>query len=170
MDLKQLIRDVPDFPKPGIVFKDITPLLKDHAALQHVIDRFAEQYGGQPIDLILGVESRGFLFAPPLALRLGKPFIPLRKQGKLPSETLSERYSLEYGDSVVEVHADAIAPGQRALIVDDLLATGGTLAGSIRLVERAGGEVAGLAVLIELTDLAGRERLRGYDLFSLIRY
>ena len=170
MDLKEYIRDIPDFPQPGILFRDITPLLKDPLAFRSVIDRLGERYAELPIDVVIGIEARGFLFAAPLALRMEKPLVPLRKEGKLPFETLSVTYALEYGDSAVEVHTDAIVPGQRVLIVDDLLATGGTLAASARLVEGAGGEVAGLAVVIELADLAGRKRLRGYDLFSIVQY
>ena len=170
MDLKEYIRDIPDFPKPGILYRDITPLLKETAAFQHVVDLLAEEYAGASVDAVASLEARGFLFAAPLALRLGKPLVPIRKAGKLPSETLSTTFSLEYGEGVVEMHTDAIAPGQRALIVDDLLATGGTLAAGIRLVEKAGGVIAGLAVVIELTDLPGRERLRGYDIFSLVQY
>ena len=170
MDLKEYIRDIPDFPKPGILYRDITPLLKETSAFQHVIDRFTEKYAGASIDVVASVEARGFLFAAPLALRLGKPLVLLRKAGKLPFETLSTSFSLEYGEGVIEMHTDAVAPGQKALIVDDLLATGGTLAAGIRLVENAGGEIAGLAVVIELTDLPGRERLRGYDLLSLVQY
>lgn len=170
MDLKEHIRDVPDFPRPGILYRDITPLLKATSAFQHVIDLFAEEYGRATFDVVASVEARGFLFAAPLALRLGKPLVLLRKEGKLPFETLSTTFTLEYGDGVIEMHTDAIAPGQKALIVDDLLATGGTLAAAIKLVEAAGGEIAGLAVVIELADLPGRERLRGYDLFSLVQY
>ena len=170
MELKGYIREIPDFPRPGILFKDITPLLKSPVAFQHVMDRFAQHYADHPIDVIIGIEARGFLFAAPLALSLDKPLIPVRKEGKLPFETHRVRYALEYGDSAVELHTDAIAPGQRVLIVDDLLATGGTLAAGARLVETVGGQVAGLAVLVELADLHGRDRLRGYDVFSLVQY
>ena len=166
MDLANYIRDVPDFPKPGILFKDITPLLGDPAAFGVAIDRFAERYAAEPIDVIAGIEARGFLFAAPLASRLGKPLVPMRKPGKLPWDTHSITYSLEYGEASVEMHADAIQPGQRALIIDDVLATGGTVSAAVRLAERAGAEIAGLAFLIELEDLHGRDRLRGYDLFS----
>jgi len=170
MDLKSYIRDVPDFPVPEIMFKDITPVLKEPAALLYVIESFAERYADGLIDLIVGVEARGFLFAAPLALRLGKPLIPVRKKGKLPADTISVSYALEYGEASVEVHIDAIGPGQKILIVDDLLATGGTLAAAAGLVEQAGGEVAGFAVLIELTALEGRARLAPHDLFSLVQY
>jgi adenine phosphoribosyltransferase len=170
MQLKDYIREVPDFPRPGIGFKDITPLLKEPAAFQHVIDRFVDVYAGRDVDAVAGVEARGFLFAAPLAVRLNRPLIPLRKSGKLPYRTNSVRFTLEYGDSAVEVHTDAIAPGQRVLIVDDLLATGGTLAASARLVEQSGGQVAGHAVVIELVFLRGRDLLRGYDVVSLVQY
>ena len=170
LDLKDYIRDIADFPRPGILFKDITPLLKDPPAFGHVIDLLAQCYQNSSIDAILGIEARGFLFAAPLAHRLKTPLVPVRKEGKLPFETTSVGFELEYGADAVEVHTDAIAPGERVLIVDDVLATGGTLAASVRLVESAGGEVAGLAVLIELTGLNGKDRLRGYDLYSIIQY
>lgn len=170
MELEDYIRDVPDFPRPGIVFKDITPLLKDATAFRNVIETFADFYEDRPVDVILGVEARGFLLAAPLAVRLEKPLVPVRKEGKLPFQTHSVQYALEYGQDAVEVHTDAIAPGQRALLVDDLLATGGTLAAAASLIEATGGYVAGLAVLVELLDLRGRERLRGHDLLSLVEY
>ena len=166
MDLTRYIRDVPDFPKPGILFKDITPLLGDPGAFGTAIDRFAERYSGERIDVIAGIEARGFLFAAPLSARLEKPLVPMRKPGKLPWDTHSITYSLEYGEDTVQMHADAILPGQKTLIVDDVLATGGSMSAAVRLAERAGAEIAGLAVLIELGDLRGRDRLRGYDLFS----
>lgn len=170
MDLKEYIRDIPDFPREGILFKDITPLLGDPDAFSHVIDALEQQYKDRPVDVVTGIEARGFLFAAPLALRLGKPLVPVRKEGKLPFETLAVKYALEYGDSAVEVHIDAITTGQRVLIVDDLLATGGTLAAAARLVQESGGEVVGLATVVELVDLRGRDRLRGYDLLSLVQY
>ena len=170
MELKQYIREVPDFPRPGISFKDITPLLKEPAAFQYVIDRFLDIYVAQDVDAVVGIEARGFLFAAPLAVRLDRPLIPFRKEGKLPYRTNSVKFTLEYGDSVVEVHTDAIVPGQQVLIVDDLLATGGTLAASARLVEQSGGQVAGHAVVIELAFLRGRDLLRGYDVVSLVQY
>ena len=170
MELKEYVREIPDFPRPGILFRDITPLLKSPEAYGHVIDTFGKRYAGQHIDLVIGIEARGFLFAAPLALRLGKPFVLVRKEGKLPSETHSVKYALEYGDSAVEVHTDAIAPGQRVLVLDDLLATGGTMAASARLVETAGGQVAGLVVVVELVELSGRDRLRGYDVYSMVQY
>ena len=166
MDLATYIRDVPDFPKPGIVFKDITPLLAEPAAFGAAVDRFAERYSGERIDVVAGIEARGFLFAAPLSARLGKPLVPMRKPGKLPWDTHSITYSLEYGEDSIEMHSDAILPGQRTLIVDDVLATGGTVSAAVRLAERAGAEIAGLAFLIELEALRGRDRLRGYDLFS----
>ena len=170
MDLKSFIRDVPDFPKPGILFKDITPLLKDPAAFEYVIGAFADHFRDRPVDVVVSVEARGFLVAAPLALRMGKPLVPIRKEGKLPSTARSVAYALEYGTAVVEIHEDAIHDGQNVLVVDDLLATGGTLAATVQLVEESGGRIEGLAVLIELKDLAGRQRLAGYDLFSLITF
>ena len=170
MNLKDHIRDVPDFPEPGILFKDITPLLKTPVALRYVIDKFADHYRDRPVDVILGIEARGFLFAAPLALQLGKPLVPVRKKGKLPFKTHSVEYALEYGEAAVEVHTDAITPGQRVLLVDDVFATGGTLAAAAQLIETAGGQVAGLAVLVELVDLHGRDLLGGHDLLSLVQY
>lgn len=170
MVIKAHIRDVPDFPQPGILFRDITPLLKSPDAFADVIDRFAERYADQEIGAIVGIEARGFLFAAPLALRLGKPFVPVRKEGKLPFRTIKVNYSLEYGQSAVEVHTDAINEGQRVLILDDLLATGGTLAATAKLIENTGGVVAGVAVVIELADLKGRDVLEGYDVLSLVTY
>jgi adenine phosphoribosyltransferase len=170
VDLKQYIREIPDFPKPGILFKDITPLLQEADAFSAVIDRLVQRYGDSNIDAVVGIEARGFLFAAPLALRLGVPMVPVRKEGKLPFETHRVTYALEYGNAAVEVHTDAIRNGDRVLIVDDLLATGGTLAACARLVESTGGEVTGLAVVIELDGLRGRDRLRGYDLFSMVHF
>ena len=170
MDLKQYIRDIPDFPVEGILFRDITPLMQEPAAFRYVIDRMAEYYEGQGIDVILGIEARGFLIGAPLAYRIGKPFVPIRKEGKLPYETRSMKYALEYGQNVVEVHTDAVSKGQRAIILDDLLATGGTMAAGAELVESMGGEVAGLGAVIELIDLDGRERLSGYGVYSLVQY
>ena len=170
MVIKAHIRDVPDFPQSGILFRDITPLLKSPDAFADVIDRFAERYADQEIGAIVGIEARGFLFAAPLALRLGKPFVPGRKEGKLPFRTIKLNYSLEYGQSAVEVHTDAINKGQRVLILDDLLATGGTLAATAKLIEKTGGVVAGVAVVIELADLKGRDVLEGYDVLSLVTY
>jgi len=152
------------------LFKDITPVLGDAAAFQEVIDRFVAQAQGLSPDLIVGVESRGFLFGTPIALALGIGFVPIRKVGKLPAETIQEEYALEYGTAAVEVHRDAIRPGQRVLIVDDLLATGGTAAAAAKLVEKLGGKVAGFDFLIELEFLAGRQALSGYDVHSLLTY
>jgi adenine phosphoribosyltransferase len=170
MDLKKYIRDIPDFPEPGILFRDITPLLRDTVAFQYAIDRFIERYEEEPLDTIVAVESRGFLFGAPLAYEMGKPFVPVRKQGKLPSSTYTAEYSLEYGSSVMEVHADDIGRGERVLLLDDLLATGGTMAATARLVEMSGAIVAGIGLVIELTDLGGRQRLANYDVFSLVQY
>lgn len=165
-----LIRDIPDFPKAGILFKDITPVLGDAAAFQEVVDCFVAQAQAWSPDLIVGIESRGFMFGAPVALALGIGFVPVRKVGKLPSETVQEEYALEYGTAIVEVHRDAIGAGQRVLIVDDLLATGGTAAAAAKLVERLGGKVAGLSFLIELGFLQGRQALSGYDVQALLTY
>jgi len=165
-----LIRDVPDFPKPGILFKDITPVLADHAAFSEIIDAFIEHIQPMKPDLIVGVESRGFLFGTPLALRLGVGFAPVRKLGKLPYDRITEEYALEYGTNTVEMHKDAVLPGQRVVIVDDLLATGGTARAAATLVGRLGGTVTGLTFLIELTFLSGRDVLAGYDVATLIAY
>ena len=170
MDLREYIRAVPDFPEPGILFRDITPLLQSPDAFDHAIDRFAEVCSERPADALCGIDARGFLFAAPLALRLGKPLVPVRKVGKLPSRTVSVTYSLEYGEAAVEMHADAVSPGQRVLIVDDVLATGGTLAAAAKLVAAAGGVVEGAVVLIELADLGGRQAVDGCDVLSLITY
>jgi adenine phosphoribosyltransferase len=168
--LKALIRTVPDFPKPGILFYDITTLLKDKAGSAQLIDAFAAHYIGQDIDLVLGVEARGFIFAPALAYRLNAGFVPVRKPGKLPAATAKASYDLEYGKDSLEIHLDAIQPGQRVLIVDDLLATGGTMAATVKLVEELGGVVAGIAFAIELDFLKGRAKLEGKDVFSLLHY
>ncbi len=165
-----LIRDIPDFPKSGILFKDITPVLGDPAAFQEVIDRFAEIAQSFAPDVIIGVESRGFLFGVPVALALGVGFVPVRKAGKLPSPAEREEYELEYGTAILEMHRDALRLGQRVLIVDDLLATGGTAAATARLVEKLGGKVAGLCFLVELEFLAGRAALNGYEVRSLLTY
>jgi adenine phosphoribosyltransferase len=167
---EKLIRDIPDFPKPGILFKDITPVLGDCAAFQQVIDQFCDWVAPKKPDVIVGVESRGFVFGAPVALKMGVGFVPVRKIGKLPHHTIQEEYALEYGTAIVEVHRDAVLPGQRALIVDDLLATGGTAAASARLVEALGGKVIGFSFLIELEFLAGRDKLSAYDVQALIKY
>lgn len=167
--LTQKVRTVPDFPKPGIRFKDITPVLQDPASLRVAVDVFARGFGDVPIDIVVGVESRGFILGVPLALRLGAGFVPVRKRGKLPAEVRRASYALEYGTDEVEIHADAIKPGMRVLVHDDLLATGGTLGAAIRLVEGLGGTVVGVAVLIELTFLRGAARLAPHEVFSVIR-
>ena len=169
-DLKKLIREVPDFPKPGILFYDITTLLKVPAGFRRVIDELTARYRDAHISLVLGIEARGFIFAPALAYALGAGFVPARKPGKLPAETARVTYDLEYGSDSVEAHRDAISGGARVLIVDDLLATGGTAAAAARLVEQLGGKVAGLAFVVELTFLGGRSKLAGYDVFSLLQY
>jgi adenine phosphoribosyltransferase len=169
-NFKQLIREVPDFPKPGINFYDITTLLKDPVGLKAVIGAMEERYSATPADLILGIEARGFIFAPALAYALGLGFVPVRKPSKLPAQTVRMEYALEYGTDSLEIHADAIAPGQRIIIVDDVLATGGTAAAVTKLVEKLGGTVAGLGFVIELDFLNGRSKLGGYPIESLIRY
>jgi adenine phosphoribosyltransferase len=168
--LKKMIREVPDWPKKGILFYDITTLLKDPTGLHELIDGLAANYTASPVDVVLGVEARGFIFAPAIAYRLGAGFVPVRKAGKLPSETASVSYALEYGSDTLEIHKDAIQPGQRVLIVDDLLATGGTAAACVELVNGLGGQVVGVAFAIELLFLNGRKKLEGLDVFSLIEY
>lgn len=170
MDLATLIRDIPDFPVKGILFKDITTLLKNPQALKETVDLLVERAQAFDFDVVVAIESRGFLFGMPLAYLLGKAFVPVRKPGKLPAEKISESYELEYGMNILEMHRDAIAPGQRALIIDDLLATGGTALAVCRLVEQLGGVVAGIGFVIELDFLKGREQLEGYEVFSLIHY
>lgn len=169
-DLKKLIREVPDFPKPGILFYDITTLLKDKCGFRAVIDALCGHYRDAQVDTVLGIEARGFIFAPALAYALGAGFVPVRKPKKLPAERVSVSYDLEYGTDRLEMHKDAIANGHRVLIIDDLLATGGTAAAAARIVGNVGGTVAGIGVVIELTFLKGRERLAGYDVFSLLQY
>jgi adenine phosphoribosyltransferase len=169
-ELKKLMREVPDFPKPGILFYDITTLIKSPAGFRAVIDGLKAHYNGAQVDLVLGIEARGFIFAPALAYALGAGFIPVRKPGKLPAEVCGVTYALEYGTDTLEVHRDAIGAGARVLIVDDLLATGGTAAAATRLVEQLGGTVVGLAFVIELTFLGGRKKLAGRELFSLLQY
>jgi adenine phosphoribosyltransferase len=169
-DLRALIREVPDFPKPGILFYDITTLLRDPAAFHEVIDRMADAVKDERIELVVGMESRGFIFAAPLADRLGAGFVPVRKLGKLPAETIEVEYDLEYGTATLEVHRDAITAGQRVLIVDDLLATGGTVLGTIELVRRLGGEIAGLSFMVELTALGGRAKLGEFSIHTLLAY
>ena len=168
--LRAKIREIPDFPKPGILFYDITTLLKDPAGYREAIDLMLEPYRDAGIEIVVGMESRGFIFSAPMAYLLGAGLVPVRKLGKLPAETLSVEYALEYGSNTLEIHRDAIAPGQRVLIVDDLLATGGTVAGTIELVERLKGEIVGLAFLVELDFLHGRDRLAGREVASVIHY
>ena len=168
--LKKLIREVPDFPKKGILFYDITTLLKDKTGFAQLIDLFSEHYIGKQIDLILGMEARGFIFGPALAYRLNAGFVPVRKPGKLPAATVKVEYELEYGSNALEVHTDAVQKGQRVLIVDDLLATGGTAEATARLVKSLGGEIAGLAFVVELDFLNGRDKLKPYNVFSLLHY
>jgi adenine phosphoribosyltransferase len=170
MDLAKYIRDIPDFPKPGVLFKDITPLLAEPAAFREAIDRMYGHYRGRPIDAVAAAEARGFLFAAPLALLMERPLIPLRKPGKLPYRTHALQYDLEYGSAELQVHIDGVAPAAHVLLVDDLLATGGTMLAGARLIEKAGGTVAGCAFLVELAFLNGRDRLRPHEVFSLIRY
>jgi adenine phosphoribosyltransferase len=168
--LKALIREVPDFPKKGILFYDITTLLKDKAGFATLIDQLSEHYVGQNIDLVLGMEARGFIFAPALAYRLNAGFVPVRKPGKLPAECVKFDYALEYGTNSLELHKDAIQKGQRVLIVDDLLATGGTAAATAKLAESLGATIAGLGFVVELDFLNGREKLKNYEVMSLLRY
>jgi len=170
MDLKKYIRDIPDFPKAGIIFKDITTLLKDKLAFKFAIDKLAQEYKAKRIDSVAAIEARGFIFGGALAHKLGVGFIPVRKRGKLPWKTLSQSYELEYGTDSLEVHEDAINPQDNVLIVDDLLATGGTAAAVAELFAKMQGKIAGIAFVIELEFLKGREKLRGYPVFSLIKY
>lgn len=169
-DLKRLIREVPDFPKPGILFYDITTLLRDKGGFRCVIDALKARYQKAEVDIVLGIEARGFIFAPALAYALGAGFVPVRKPKKLPSACVSVTYDLEYGTDSLEVHRDAIDCGSKVLIVDDLLATGGTAAAAIKLVEQVGGNVVGAAFVVELEFLHGREKLAGRDVFSLLQY
>ena len=169
-DLKKLIREVPDFPKPGILFYDITTLLKDPLGLHWAVDLLANHYVGQLIDRVVGIEARGFIFAPMVAYRLNAGFVPVRKPKKLPAATARATYSLEYGQDALEIHRDAISQGQQVLIIDDLLATGGTAAAVAGLVESLGGQVTGIGFLIELEFLKGREKLSRYNLHALLKY
>jgi adenine phosphoribosyltransferase len=168
--LKKLIREVPDFPKPGILFYDITTLLKDRLGFARLIDALTEQYLNKDIDLVLGIEARGFIFGPALAYRLNAGFIPVRKPRKLPAETVKWTYELEYGSDTLEIHKDAIQRGQRILIVDDLLATGGTAKATAELASSLGANICGLGFVVELDFLKGRDKLKGYDVFSLLQY
>lgn len=170
MELASLIRDVPDFPIKGILFKDITTLTRNEDAFREAIDWMVDQFSGTKIDRVVAIEARGYIFGAPLAYKLGAGFAPIRKPGKLPAKTVSESYELEYGTNTLEMHADGIEPGQHVLVVDDLLATGGSARAAINLVERLGGTVAGVIFLVELDFLHGRDKLDGYDVRSLIHY
>ncbi len=170
MDIKSSIRTVPDFPKKGIMFRDITTLLKDKDAFNYVVDKFYEHYKDKKIDKVVSVESRGFIFGSVLAYKLGAGFVPIRKPGKLPAEVIKQEYQLEYGTDSMEIHKDAIKPGERVLLHDDLLATGGTVAAACKLIEKLQGKVEGICFLIELTPLNGRKAIPGKDVFSLIEY
>jgi len=168
--LSGMVRDIPDFPRPGVVFKDLTPLLADADAFRFAVDAIADHFSGEAIDRVLGVEARGFILAGPVAYRFGAGFVPVRKAGKLPWDIEQQQYELEYGTDMLEIHRDAVGRGQRVLIVDDVLATGGTASATVRLVERLGGEVVGLGFLIELAFLRGRAQLQGHDVVSLLEY
>ncbi|MBR5336602.1 MAG: adenine phosphoribosyltransferase [Lachnospiraceae bacterium] len=168
--LEECIRSIPDFPEPGIIFRDITTVLSDADGFKLAIDELSRLLEGVDFDVMAGTESRGFIFVSPLAYALHKPFVPIRKKGKLPCETVSEEYDLEYGTATIEIHKDAINPGQKVVLVDDLIATGGTLAASADLIEKLGGKVVKIVCLIELAGLKGRERLKGYDIGSVITY
>lgn len=170
VQLAELIRDIPDFPKPGILFKDITTLLRDPKGFRASVDALTERFRDRPIDLVVGMESRGFILGAPVAYNLGAGFVPVRKVGKLPAETLTVQYDLEYGTNTLEIHRDAIQPGQKVLLVDDLLATGGTVGATLELVEQLGAEVVGVGFLIELAFLKGRERLGKYDVQTIITF
>ena len=169
-DLKKLIREVPDFPKPGILFYDITTLLKDKLGFARLIDALTEHYINHDVDLVLGIEARGFIFGPALAYRLNAGFIPVRKPKKLPGEVLQWKYDLEYGQDTLEIHKDAIKHGQRVIICDDLLATGGTAKATADMASQLGGNICGMGFVVELDGLKGREKLKGYDVFSLLHY
>jgi adenine phosphoribosyltransferase len=169
-ELKKLIREIPDYPKPGILFYDLTTLLKDKTGFHTMIDRLCEHYSGRKVDIVVGIEARGFIFAPALAYRLGAGFVPVRKPKKLPGKTATVSYQLEYGSDSLEIHEDAIISGQNVLVSDDLLATGGTAAATMELIRKLGGNVTGAAFTVELTFLKGRAKLPGVDVFSLIKY
>ena len=168
--LKTLVRTVPDFPKPGILFYDITTLLKDRIGFAQMIDAFAAHYIGKDIDLVLGIEARGFIFGPALAYRLNAGFVPVRKPRKLPAPVARVTYGLEYGADSLEIHLDAIEPGQNVVLVDDLLATGGTMEATVKLVQQLGGHITGMAFAVELDFLKGRDKFKDYDVFSLLHY
>lgn len=168
--LKALIRDVPDFPLPGILFRDVTPLLRDPGGLKQVVDAFADRYRGSGVQVVAGIESRGFLFGAPLAVALGVGFVPIRKLGKLPADKISREYALEYGTNALEMHRDAVHPGEKVLLIDDLLATGGTARAAAGLVEEVGGRIVEVAFVIELAFLEGRAALDGYPVHALLEY
>jgi len=170
MELKNSIRIIEDFPKAGISFKDVTTILQDKEALKYTIDAFTEYLKDKNIDIVVGPEARGFLFGTPVAYALGAGFVPVRKKGKLPYDTISVKYDLEYGSDELEIHKDAIKPGQRVAVIDDLLATGGTIGAVAKLIEQVGGEVVSINFLVELTELKGRDKLAGYDVMSLVEY
>ena len=169
-DLKQLIREIPDHPKPGILYYDLTTLLQDKKGFHALVDKLCDHYASKPVDIVAGIEARGFIFAPALAYRLGAGFVPVRKPKKLPWRTASVTYELEYGTDQLEIHQDAVTKGQRVLLCDDLLATGGTAAAAIQLVRQLGGEIVGAAFAVELNFLQGRKKLPGVDVFSLLKY
>ena len=169
-DIKSYVRTIPDFPEPGIMFRDITSVMQDPDGLKLAIDLLLEQLKGVDFDVVVGLESRGFLFGMPIAYTLGKSFVPIRKKGKLPCETISTEYDLEYGKASIELHKDAIRPGQRVVLVDDLIATGGTVSAGVQLIEQLGGEIAKIVFLLELKGLEGRKKLEKYDLASIIAY
>jgi len=168
--LEDYVRSIPDFPEPGIIFRDVTSILQDADGLQLAIDSIQELLKDTEVDLIAGTESRGFIFGMPVAYNLHKPFVTVRKKGKLPCETVSQEYDLEYGSAEIEMHKDAVKPGQKVVVIDDLIATGGTVEAAVKLIERLGGEVVKIIFLMELAGLNGRERLKGYDVESVIRY
>ena len=170
LDLERFIRGIPDFPQPGILFRDITPLLADARAFRASVDRLAEHYRGVPVDAVVAAEARGFIFAAPLALQLGTGFVPIRKPGKLPFDTHAFHYELEYGTDTLEMHVDGVEAGQQVLVVDDLLATGGTVSACCQLLERSGAHIAGCAFVIELMGLRGRQQIAPHEVFSLVQY
>lgn len=170
MDIASFIRNVPDFPKAGIQFKDITTLLQNGPAFRHIIDGWKDRYEGLGVASVVGADARGFIFGGALAYAMGAPFVPVRKPGKLPAETISERYELEYGESALEIHVDALGRGERVVLVDDLLATGGTMEAIVKLVERLGAEIVEIAFVVELPPLKGREKLTGYPVYSLVEF
>ncbi|UCF71448.1 MAG: adenine phosphoribosyltransferase [candidate division WOR-3 bacterium] len=170
MDLKKYIRDIPDFPQKGVMFRDITTLLKEPAPFRYTIDAIVERYKGQEIDKLVSVEARGYIFGGVIAYKLNCGFVPVRKPGKLPAETVAMKYKLEYGENTVEIHKDAITPGERILVFDDVLATGGTVHATCKLIEKLGGKVIGCIFISDLTYLQGREKLKDYEVFSLVQY